>query len=168
MLTGAAGYIGSHTWLALQEAGYDIVGVDNFANSSPRVLDRLKALSSRTLMFERVDVCDALALNAVFERHEIDAVVHFAAHKAVAESMQKPLDYYYNNLVGTIGVARVAEAHGVRTLVYSSSATVYGNPRRLPITEDEPLSTSNPYGTTKLVGEQLLRELERCDPRWRL
>jgi len=168
LLTGATGYIGSHTWLALQEAGFDVVGVDNFANSSPRVLERLAELAGRTPVFEQVDVCDERALDGVFERHALDAVVHFAAHKAVGESVQKPLEYFRNNIGGLVAAARVMQAHGVRTLVYSSSATVYGDPRQLPITEDAPLSATNPYGTTKLVGEQLLRELERCDPMWRI
>jgi UDP-glucose 4-epimerase len=168
LLTGATGYIGSHTWLALQEAGFDVVGVDNFANSSPLVLQRLVELSGRTPQFERVDVCDFDALHAVFARHAIDAVVHFAAHKSVGESVARPLEYYRNNIGGVITVSRVMEAHGVHTLVYSSSATVYGEPQSLPITEDAPLSATNPYGTTKLLGEQLLRELERCQPRWRI
>ncbi len=168
LLTGATGYIGSHTWLALQEAGFDVVGVDNFSNSSPRVLQRLAELSGREPVFERVDVCDFDALHGVFARHTIDAVVHFAAHKAVGESVAKPLEYYRNNIGGVIAVGRVMEAHGVHALVYSSSATVYGEPKTLPITEDAPLATTNPYGTTKLIGEQLLRELERCQPRWRV
>jgi len=168
LLTGATGYIGSHTWLALQEAGLDVVGVDNFANSSPRVIERLAELLGHAPVFEQVDVCDADALTAVFQRHAIDAVVHFAAHKAVGESVRMPLEYYRNNLGGLITVARVMQAHKVVTFVYSSSATVYGDPQRLPITEDAPLSATNPYGTTKLIGEQLLRELERCDPRWRI
>ena len=168
LLTGATGYIGSHTWLALQEAGFDVVGVDNFANSSPRVLQRLAELSGRAAEFEQVDVCDEVALDGVFARHAIDAVVHFAAHKAVGESVSKPLEYYRNNIGGLVSVARAMQVHRVRTLVYSSSATVYGDPQKLPITEDAPLSATNPYGTTKLVGEQLLRELERCDPQWRI
>jgi UDP-glucose 4-epimerase len=168
LLTGATGYIGSHTWLALLEAGFDVVGVDNFANSSPRVLERLAELAGRNPVFERVDVCDHDALRAVLQRHPIDAVVHFAAHKSVGESVQKPLEYYRNNLGGLINTARVMEAHGVHTLVFSSSATVYGQPDRLPITEDAPLSATNPYGTTKLMGEQLLRDLERHQPDWRV
>ncbi|HSW23923.1 MAG TPA: UDP-glucose 4-epimerase GalE [Burkholderiaceae bacterium] len=168
LLTGATGYIGSHTWLALHDAGFHVVGVDNFANSSPRVLERLAELSGHAPVFEQVDVCDPQALAAVFGRHAIDAVVHFAAHKAVGESVQKPLEYYRNNLGGLINVAQVMQVHHVTTLVYSSSATVYGSPQRLPITEDAPLSATNPYGTTKLMGEQLLRELERCDPSWRI
>jgi UDP-glucose 4-epimerase len=168
LLTGATGYIGSHTWLALQEAGFDVVGADNFANSSPLVLERLAELAGRQPVFERVDVCDAAALHAVFERHPIDAVVHFAAHKAVGESVQKPLEYYRNNIGGLINTAQAMQHHGVHTLVFSSSATVYGNPDRLPITEDAPLAATSPYGTTKLVGEQLLRDLERNQPHWRV
>lgn len=168
LLTGATGYIGSHTWLALLDAGFDVVGVDNFANSSPRVLERLAELAGRTPMFERVDVCDPDALDAVFRLHPIDAVVHFAAFKAVGESVQKPLEYYRNNLGGLINTARVMDTHGVHTLVFSSSATVYGQPERLPITEDAPLAATNPYGTTKLMGEQLLRDLERHQPDWRV
>src|SRR5262245_24502471 len=168
LLTGATGYIGSHTWLALQGAGFDVVGVDNFANSSPQVLQRLHELSGREPQFERVDVCDLDALHAVFTRHAIDAVVHFAAHKAVGESVAKPLEYYRNNVGGVIAVARAMEAHGVHALVYSSSATVYGEPQALPIPEDAPLAATNPYGTTKLIGEQLLSELARCQPRWRI
>jgi len=168
LLTGATGYIGSHTWLALHEAGYDVVGVDNFANSSPVVLNRLAELLGAQPEFENVDVCDRAALTAVLERTPIDAVVHFAAHKAVGESMLKPLEYYRNNLGGLINVAQIMQDHGVKTLVFSSSATVYGQPETLPIREDAALSATNPYGTTKLLGEQLLRELERCDPAWRI
>ncbi len=168
LLTGATGYIGSHTWLALQNAGFDVVGVDNFANSSPRVLERLAELSRRAPVFERADVGDPVALHAVFERHPIDAVVHFAAYKSVAESVDKPLEYYRNNIGGLINTARAMEAHRVHTMVFSSSATVYGNPDKLPITEDAPLAATNPYGTTKLMGEQLLRDLEHNQAHWRV
>jgi UDP-glucose 4-epimerase len=168
LLTGATGYIGSHTWLALHDAGYDVVGVDNFANSSPVVLERLAELLGTRPVFEKVDVCDRAALSAVLDRASVDAVVHFAAHKAVGESMTMPLEYYRNNLGGLINVAQVMQDHGVKTMVFSSSATVYGQPESLPIREDAPLSATNPYGTTKLLGEQLLRELERCDAAWRI
>jgi UDP-glucose 4-epimerase len=168
LLTGATGYIGSHTWLALQAAGHDVVGVDNFANSSPKVLERLAALGGRPMVFHETDVSDRSAMEQVFDRHRIDAVVHFAAHKAVGESTQKPLEYYRNNIGGLVNVAQAMEAHEVRSLVFSSSATVYGRPETLPITEDAPLTSTNPYGTTKLIGENLLRELEQCDPRWRI
>ncbi|MFO1217381.1 MAG: UDP-glucose 4-epimerase GalE [Burkholderiaceae bacterium] len=168
LLTGATGYIGSHTWLALHEAGHEVVGLDNFANSSPRVLERLQQLTDVSPVFEQVDVTDRAELDGVFARQRIDAVVHFAAHKAVGESVARPLEYYRNNLGGLITLAQAMEARGLKRLVFSSSATVYGQPERLPIREDAALSATNPYGTTKLLGEQLLRELERCDPQWRI
>jgi len=168
LLTGASGYIASHTWLALEAAGYTVVGVDNFYNSSPRVLERLARLAGRAPRFERVDVCDAAALTRVFDAQPIDAVVHFAALKAVGESVQRPLDYFRNNLGGLLAVCEAMRAHDVRRLVYSSSATVYGAPESLPIAEDARLAATNPYGTTKLLGEELLRELGRCDARWQI
>ena len=163
LLTGAAGYIASHTWLALQAAGYGVVGVDDFSNSSPRVLERLRALSGRELVFERASVCDAAAMAAIFARHRIDAVVHFAALKAVGESTQKPLEYYANNIGGLLTTCQAMRAAGVRRFVFSSSATVYGDPRTLPITEAAPLSATNPYGQTKLMGETILRDLGAAD-----
>ena len=166
LLTGASGYIGSHTWLALQAAGFDVVGVDDFSNSSPRVLERLQELGTRPIVFEQASVCDERAMASVFDRHRIDAVVHFAAFKAVGESTQKPLDYYANNIGGLLGVCRAMLQHDVRRFVFSSSATVYGDPQRLPITEDAPLSATNPYGQTKLIGETLLRDLGAADPAW--
>lgn len=166
LLTGATGYIGSHTWLALQSAGFEVVGVDNFANSSPHVLQRLARLGQRKPVFVQADVCDPVAMGRIFNDHKIDVVVHFAAYKAVGESTQKPLAYYRNNLGGLINVAEVMQSHGVRRLVFSSSATVYGQPEKLPIAESSALAATNPYGTTKLLGEELLRELERCTPGW--
>jgi UDP-glucose 4-epimerase len=168
LLTGATGYIASHTWLALQAAGYAVVGIDNFCNSSPRVLDRLRELSGQEPVFQRADACDAAALQAVFDAQPIDAVVHFAALKAVGESVQQPLAYFRNNLGGLIGVCEAMQSHAVRRMVFSSSATVYGTPQSLPITEDAPLAATNPYGTTKLLGEEMLRELQRCDARWQI
>ncbi|WOB09443.1 UDP-glucose 4-epimerase GalE [Piscinibacter gummiphilus] len=168
LLTGATGYIGSHTWLALLAAGHRVIGVDNFANSSPKVLERLHKLSGQAPVFIKADVCDGVAMRQVFDEHRIDAVVHFAAYKAVGESTEKPLEYYRNNLQGLINVAAAMQVHGVQRLVFSSSATVYGRPQSLPLTEDAPLSSTNPYGTTKLVGEQLLREMEACTPGWSL
>jgi len=168
LLTGATGYIGSHTWLALREAGFGVVGVDDFTNSSPEVLNRLARLTGETPVFERVDVCDAAAMEAVFTKHRIDAAVHFAALKAVGESTQKPLAYYANNLGGLITLAQTMERHRCRVLVFSSSATVYGKPERLPIHEDAPLAATNPYGATKLMGEDILRDVERADPAWRI
>jgi UDP-glucose 4-epimerase len=166
LLTGAAGYIGSHTWLALQQAGFAVVGVDDFSNSSPVVLERLRELSGQTPVFERADVCDPAAMDAVFRRHPIAATVHFAAFKAVGESAAKPLAYYGNNLGGLLNTCRTMLQHGVKRFVFSSSATVYGQPERLPITEDAPLSATNPYGQTKLMGEQILRDLGAADATW--
>jgi len=168
LLTGATGYIASHTWLALLAAKFRVVGVDNFVNSSPEVLNRLRRLAGEEPLFERADVCDLQALQDVFARHSPDAVVHFAAHKAVGESVSRPLDYYANNLGGLIAVCRTMHAAGSRHLVFSSSATVYGVPDRLPIAEDAPLAATNPYGQTKLMGEALLRDLVASDTSWRL
>jgi UDP-glucose 4-epimerase len=143
-----------------------VVGVDDFSNSSPRVLDRLRELTPRTVVFEQANVCDEAAMNALFRRHRIDAVVHFAALKAVGESTQHPLAYYANNLGGLLTTCRTMQAQGVSRFVFSSSATVYGDPQRLPITEDSPLSATNPYGQTKLMGESILRDLGAADPHW--
>ncbi len=166
LLTGATGYIASHTWLALLAAGYAVVGVDDFSNSSPEVLNRLRELSGREPVFERADVCDATAMAAVFERHAIDATVHFAAFKAVGESAAQPLQYYANNLGGLLTVCRTMQQRGVRRFVFSSSATVYGDPASLPLTEAAALSATNPYGQTKLIGETILRDLGAADPNW--
>ena len=168
LLTGATGYIGSHTWLALHTAGMRVVSVDNFCNSSPEVLRRLANLGADVSRFVDADVCDRTSLDAVFERWPIEAVVHFAALKAVGESVAEPLRYYANNVGGLMTLAAAMQAHGCRTLVFSSSATVYGNPETLPITESAPLMTTNPYGATKLMSESILRDLERADPQWRI
>jgi UDP-glucose 4-epimerase len=168
LLTGATGYIGSHTWLALLQAGFEVVGVDNFANSSPEVLNRLQELSGRPPVFERLDVRDTPALAAVIDRHRVRAAVHFAAHKAVGESTAKPLDYYANNLGGLFSLCEALVAADAKALVFSSSATVYGRPERLPITEDAALAATNPYGATKLMSEDVLRDVARADPRWRI
>jgi UDP-glucose 4-epimerase len=166
LLTGATGYIASHTWLALWSAGFEVVGLDNLVNSSPAVLDRLARIGGGSPVFVHADVCDAAALEALFAGRRIDAVVHFAALKAVGESCQKPLAYWRNNLVGLLTLAEAMQRHGCRKLVFSSSATVYGTPERLPIPEDAPLVATNPYGQTKLAGEQLLADLGRADPSW--
>jgi len=166
LLTGAAGYIASHTWLALQQAGYRVVGVDNFSNSSPRVLERLAELAPAPIEFERGDVGDAAQLNEIFDRYRPAAVVHFAAYKAVGESVSKPLAYYRNNLGGLINTCETMKRHGCGRIVFSSSATVYGSPERLPLREDAPTSATNPYGATKLMGEQILRDLGIADPAW--
>ena len=163
LLTGAAGYIASHTWLALLAAGHRVIGVDNFSNSSPEVLKRLAQLSGTTPRFERLDVCDAVALESLFTRERIDATVHFAAFKAVGESATQPLEYYANNLGGLVNVCRAMQRRGVKRFVFSSSATVYGDPEKLPIAEGASLSATNPYGQTKLMGEQIVADLERAD-----
>lgn len=170
LLTGATGYIASHTWLALWAAGFDVVGVDDFSNSSPEVLNRLHRLGGRgrTIAFERANVCDSAAMATLFQRHSIAAVVHFAAFKAVGESAAKPLDYYRNNLGGLFSVVGAMAQFGGKALVFSSSATVYGTPEQLPIPEDAALATTSPYGATKLMGENILRDVERADPSWRI
>ena len=168
LLTGATGFIGSHTWLSLLAAGFRVVGVDNFSNSAPEVLNRLRTLSGTEPEFVRADVCDAGAMAAVFAAERIDAAVHFAAFKAVGESTAKPLDYYANNIGGLLTLARTMADHGCKTLVFSSSATVYGAPESLPLREDAALSSTNPYGATKLMGESILRDLQHADPLWRV
>jgi UDP-glucose 4-epimerase len=168
LLTGATGYIGSHTWLCLAAAGFQVVGVDNFVNSSPRVLERLQALLGKTPVFERADVCDAAAVLAIAQRHRIDAAIHFAALKAVGESVQQPLAYYRNNLGGVVAACEALGQAGAKRFVFSSSATVYGQPKSLPIAEDAPLAATNPYGQTKLMAEQILGDLHTSDPAWRV
>ncbi|MDM4766029.1 UDP-glucose 4-epimerase GalE [Pelomonas sp. SE-A7] len=166
LLTGATGYIGSHTWLALLAAGFDVVGVDDFSNSSPAVLPRIAQLSDQQPQFECADVGDAEAMQALFAKHAFEAVVHFAAYKAVGESTEKPLDYYRNNLGGLLTICETMASHGCRRIVFSSSATVYGTPEQLPLREDAPVSAVNPYGQTKLIGETILRDIGAADPRW--
>src|ERR1700756_5488866 len=166
LLTGATGYIASHTWLELQAAGYDVVGLDDFSNSSPEVLNRLAQLSGKAPVFERASVCDAAAMHGVFERHRIDAVVHFAAFKAVGESTQQPLRYYANNIGGLLTLAGAMRAHAVNRVVFSSSATVYGKPETLPIREDAATAATNPYGETKLMGEKILRDMATAEAGW--
>jgi UDP-glucose 4-epimerase len=166
LLTGATGYIASHTWLALQQAGYRVVGVDNFVNSSPIVLQRLAELAPAPIEFERADVCDAAALDEIFDRYRPAAVVHFAAYKAVGESVNQPLAYYRNNLGGLVNTCEAMKRHGCLRIVFSSSATVYGAAEQLPLREDAPTSATNPYGATKLMGEQILRDLGIAEPAW--
>jgi UDP-glucose 4-epimerase len=166
LLTGATGYIASHTWLALTAAGFEVVGLDNFVNSSKEVLTRLQALGGARPDFIEADVRDKAALHSVFEGRRIDAVVHFAALKAVGESTAKPLAYFANNIGGLLSLCEVMAAHDCKALVFSSSATVYGKPERLPIDEEAPLSTTSPYGATKLMSEDILREIQAADPEW--
>ena len=155
LVTGGAGYIGSHTVLELLDAGYDVLIADNFVNSKPAGLKRLQTLASRTFDFEEVDLTDAAATDALFARYAIDAVIHFAGLKAVGESVQKPLEYYRNNLTSTLNLLLSMKRHGVERFVFSSSATVYGDPVSVPIREDFALSVTNPYGRTKLMLEAL-------------
>jgi UDP-glucose 4-epimerase len=168
LLTGATGYIGSHTWLCLAAAGFKVVGVDNFVNSSPRVLDRLQALLGAAPVFERADVCDASVMADVVQRHRVDAAIHFAALKAVGESVQQPLTYYRNNIGGLLATCEALARVGARRMVFSSSATVYGQPKSLPIAEDAPLAATNPYGQTKLMAERILADLRQADGAWRI
>ena len=168
LLTGATGYIGSHTWLELLGYGYAVLGLDNYSNSSPVVLDRLQTLAGQPLSFVRADVRDPMALKDIFARYPIRGVIHFAALKAVGESMQKPLQYYENNVTGLIHLTQAMVQAGCRHLVFSSSATVYGDPQTVPITEDARLAPTSPYGQTKLMSEQILRDLERADPSWKI
>jgi UDP-glucose 4-epimerase len=168
LTTGGAGYIGSHTCLELLQAGHEVVVVDNLCNSKEESLQRAQEIAGRSLSFHRADLLDRAALAAVFRSHEIEAVLHFAGLKAVGESVRIPLRYYHNNITGTVTLCEVMKEFGVKTMVFSSSATVYGNPRTVPITEDFPLSPTNPYGRTKLVIEEILRDLHAADPEWRI
>ena len=168
LLTGATGYIASHTWVALLNAGYHVIGLDNLCNSSPVVIERLAAITGKTPHFVQGDVRDRALLDQLFAEHRISGMIHFAALKAVGESVSQPLQYYSNNLDGLLTVCAAMGAAGVKQLVFSSSATVYGNPQTVPILEDFPLSATNPYGQTKLMGEQILRDLEKSDPAWRI
>ena len=169
LVTGGAGYIGSHTCVELLAAGYEVLVVDNFSNSKPEALRRVEEIAGRKLAaFYRADIRDKAALREIFKAHAIDAVIHFAAKKAVGESVREPLDYYDNNLGGLVTLLRAMDAAGVRKLVFSSSATVYGDPASVPIREGFPTSATNPYGRTKLMGEEMLRDLGAADGRWRV
>ncbi|MBD5803436.1 UDP-glucose 4-epimerase [Azoarcus sp. Aa7] len=167
LVTGGAGYIGSHTCVALLEAGHDVVVVDNLCNSKPAALERVERIAGRKLRgFHRADVRDASALTRVFVEHRVDAVIHFAALKAVGESVAHPLAYYENNVGGLFSLVGAMEAADVRRFVFSSSATVYGDPASVPIREDFPTGATNPYGRTKLMCEEVLRDLVAADARW--
>lgn len=159
LVTGGAGYIGSHTVIELINAGYYPVIVDNFSNSKPSVLDRLKRITGQEIPLEQVDLCDQDKLAEVFQKYDFQAIIHFAGYKAVGESVAEPLKYYRNNLISTLNLCDLMREHKVTRLVFSSSATVYGDPAKVPITEDMPLSATNPYGQTKLMTEEILRDL---------
>ncbi|NYI01311.1 UDP-glucose 4-epimerase GalE [Cupriavidus plantarum] len=168
LLTGATGYIASHTWVALHNAGYNVIGLDNLCNSNRAVVERLARITGAKPNFVEGDVRDRALLDRLFREHKIAGAIHFAALKAVGESVNKPLAYYDNNLNGLLTLCAAMDAAEVRQLVFSSSATVYGNPHTVPILEDFPLSATNPYGQTKLMGEQILRDLELSNPAWKI
>ncbi len=166
LLTGGAGYIGSHTALECLFAGMDVTILDNLSNSSEVALARVQEMAGRSVGFVRGDVRDRRVLDTLFSAHEFDAVIHFAGLKAVGESVEKPLLYYDNNIAGTVVLLEAMADASLKTLVFSSSATVYGDPHATPITEDFPLSATNPYGRSKLFIEEMLRDLVRADPDW--
>ncbi|WP_321952374.1 UDP-glucose 4-epimerase GalE [Paraburkholderia bannensis] len=168
LVTGGAGFIGSHTCVELLNGGYDVVAVDNLVNSREESLARVKRITGKPVAFYNADVRDAQALTRIFETHKITGVIHFAALKAVGESVAKPIEYYRNNLDGLLVVLDVMRQHGVKQFVFSSSATVYGVPERSPIDETFPLSATNPYGQSKLIAEQVLRDVVISDPSWRI
>ncbi|WP_444643273.1 UDP-glucose 4-epimerase GalE [Caproiciproducens sp. R1] len=168
LVTGGAGYIGSHTCIELLNSGYEIVVMDNYCNSSPDVLKIVEKLTSKTFPIYECDMLDYDGFEKIFKENKIDAVIHFAGLKAVGESVGKPLEYYHNNLVGTINLLRLMKQYGVYQLVFSSSATVYGMNNTAPFKEDMPLSTTNPYGTTKLMIETILKDLCFADKSWKV
>ena len=167
LVTGGAGYIGSHTVVELQQAGYDVVVVDNLSNASPGVLPRVEAITGKKVPFYRADIRDREALEEVFRNEEIDSCIHFAGLKAVGESVSMPWEYYENNIGGTLTLVDVMRKHGVKNIIFSSSATVYGNPSEIPITENCPKGQcTNPYGWTKSMLEQILSDIQYADPAW--
>lgn len=167
LVTGGAGYIGSHTCVELLNEGYEVVVLDNLSNSSEKSLDRVKQITGKDLKFYKADLLDQAAVKEVFDKEQIDSVIHFAGLKAVGESVAKPLEYYHNNLTGTLILCDEMRNHGVKNLVFSSSATVYGNPAEIPITEDCPKGqVTNPYGWTKSMLEQILTDLHTADEEW--
>jgi len=166
LVTGGAGYIGSHTCVELLDEGYDIVVVDNFSNSKPEAIESIKKISGKDFPFYEADLLDKNAITRIFKENKIDAVIHFAGLKAVGESVAIPLKYYYNNIGSTLILCEVMAEFNVKKIVFSSSATVYGDPATVPITEDFPLSTTNPYGSTKLMIENILRDLYVSDNGW--
>ncbi|MFP4547296.1 MAG: UDP-glucose 4-epimerase GalE [Fidelibacterota bacterium] len=168
LVTGGAGYIGSHTSVELLNAGHEVVIVDNLSNSQGEAVNRIAEITGKQVDFYEVDILDREALETIFENHTFDAVIHFAALKAVGESVEKPLLYYHNNITGSIVLCDVMKKYNVKNIVFSSSATVYGDPERVPIQEDFPVSTTNPYGTTKLVMETILRDLYKAYKNWNI
>lgn len=166
LVTGGTGFIGSHTCVELLNAGYDVIIIDNLSNSKKEVVNYIKEITKKDVSFYENDVCDKTALRKIFKKHNIDAIIHFAGYKAVGESVQNPIMYYRNNIDSTLSLIEVANEFNVKKLVFSSSATVYGKPKALPIKEDFELSTTNPYGTTKLIIEGILKDLYNSDNEW--
>ncbi len=166
LVTGACGYIGSHTVLELLNKGYTVVALDNFSNSSFESLRRVQKITGKEVIFYEADIRDEQKMDEIVSAHKIDAVIHFAAFKAVGESCKLPLKYYENNISGTVGLLKVLAKHGVKKIVFSSSATVYGDPERLPLDETCRLSTTNPYGSTKLMMEQIMQDVYAADNEW--
>ncbi len=167
LVTGGAGFIGSHTVVELQNAGYDVMVIDNLANSSEKSLERVEAITGKKVPFYKVDILDREGLNEVFEKENIDSCIHFAGLKAVGESVQKPWEYYQNNIAGTLTLVDVMRSHGVKNIIFSSSATVYGDPAQIPITEQCPKGQcTNPYGWTKSMLEQILSDIQKADNEW--
>lgn len=167
LVTGGAGYIGSHTCLELLKAGYEVVVVDNLCNSSEEAVKRVEKIAGKPVKFYQADILDREALNKIFDSEEVDSVIHFAGLKAVGESVAKPLEYYHNNITGTLILCDVMRKHGVKNIVFSSSATVYGDPAFVPITEECPKGQiTNPYGQTKSMLEQILTDFHVADPEW--
>lgn len=168
LVTGGAGYIGSHTCVELLESGYEVIVVDNLCNSSEEALKRVQRITGKEIKFYQVDLLDREKLTRVFLQEAIETVIHFAGLKAVGESVHKPLEYYRNNITGTLVLLEVMNSFGVKNIVFSSSATVYGNPKEVPIKEDFPLAVTNPYGRTKLMLEEIFRDLYTADPKWNI
>ena len=166
LVTGGAGYIGSHTCVELLQAGYEVVVVDNLCNSKITSLERVQQITGKTVEFHEVDLCEIDALDQVFSQTKLDAVIHFAGLKAVGESVNIPIPYYQNNIAGTLNLLQVMDKYAVKDIVFSSSATVYGDPASLPITEDFPLSATNPYGRSKLIIEEMLGDVYISDNQW--
>ena len=166
LVTGGAGYIGSHTCVELLNSGYEVIVVDNFSNSKPESLKRVQKITGKHLKFYEVDILEKVALEKVFSENNIEAVIHFAGFKAVGESIQIPILYYHNNITGTLILCEEMKRHNVKKLVFSSSATVYGMPKSVPISEDFPLSATNPYGRTKLMIETILQDIYSSDKQW--
>ena len=167
LVTGGAGYIGSHTCVELLNEGHSVVVLDNLVNSSEESLERVKRITGKELVFYQADLLDKASVDAIFDAHPIDAVIHFAGLKAVAESVEKPLEYYHNNLTGTLHLCDSMREHGVKNLIFSSSATVYGEPEVMPLTEQcEKKRPTNPYGMTKWMLEEILMDLQKSDPEW--